>query len=200
MGPHCPCPAPLGPPLHHTHGSGPHFGPCPSDAMGSWSPALPQPGLICMLTSWPGLGPFPSPRPCPAIVGLCLILVPCTRPEPDPRLWGYVLAWPCPVPIPREVSDGWGCPQASLVPGWGGRTGPGGQALPCQPRGPPDAPGLRRALAHVASSLPTTTVRRLSPFQLLRKINPQKSSAKGNTKDFYDSCFMIFHQEHKDPF
>lgn len=52
-----------------------------------------------------------------------------------------VPAQPQPIPIPREVSDTQGLALCLLIcpaPGWGGRMGPGCQALPW---GTPPAPG-----------------------------------------------------------
>lgn len=63
-------------------------------------------------TSWPHLGP--SSGPCPAILGLCLTLVPLTGPHPDPHLWADVPAVP--------NAGGWGCPRLPCSPagavGW----------------------------------------------------------------------------------
>lgn len=127
--------------------------------------------------------PVPSPGPCPAILGLWLILVSCTKPEPDPHPWGYILAWPCPIPMPRELLE--------LLPGFPGSWlgYPWEHLLPL----------LFTVLWHVVSNLPNTTVERpLWPFQL-RKINPERTWAKVHPKEFCGSYFMIFHQQHSTP-
>lgn len=51
-----------------------------------------------------------SPQTHVAISGLCLTLLPPTRPDPDPHLLADVLAWPWSCHIPIEVPDalGWG--------------------------------------------------------------------------------------------
>lgn len=169
---------PAQPPLALTHGSGPHFGPCPSVAIGSWSPALPQPcpprpwalpSLTCMLTSWHGLSPFPSPRPC----GCVWPWIPAPGLNLNPTHGGT--SWPGLTPSPGRCLKAGAAPRLPLS--LAGVVGQGaGSSLGSQPRGAPAAPGLCGALARVVSNLPnTTTVRPLSPFQLLRKINPQKS-------------------------
>lgn len=53
-----------------------------------------------------------TPRPCPAMPGLCLTLLPLMGADPRPHPWAHIPAWPW--FIPREVSDaqGWSCPGA----------------------------------------------------------------------------------------
>lgn len=101
-------PVPAQPPLgvspQPSHGPEPHLSPCTNAAMGSWS----QLG-----TAWALPSPLPSPRPCPAILGLCLILVSCTKPDPDSHPWGT--SWPGLVLSPSPGSC-WSCSQALARP------------------------------------------------------------------------------------
>lgn len=137
MGPHCPCPA------------SPGASPPPYPWLRTPLRSLPQRRhgklVSSSATAWPDRHADILAWPRPVSVPEAL---PGHREAvSDPGSLHQAWTWPPLMevrpglalsrPNPREVSDGWGCPQASLVPGWGGRTGPGGQALPCQPRGPP---------------------------------------------------------------
>lgn len=73
-------------------------------ALPSHGPCQDRPTHIPMFQPSPCL----SPQTYVAISGLCLILLPPTRPDPDPHLWADVLVWPWPGHISIEVPDALG--------------------------------------------------------------------------------------------
>lgn len=134
--PYWPCPASPGASPTPAHGlwsliSGqsrainPHPGDTIRVFVSSSATALPclvmcpaEPGPTFRLTSWPDLSLSPSTWPCPAILGLYLILVTLTGPDPDPHSWAD-----SPILATAEPHS----PQKCLMPWAGGCP----HSLPC---------------------------------------------------------------------
>lgn len=114
----------------------------------------PRPGLVTMALLCHG--------PARTRPGLCLTLVPLTRPDPESHSHTAGLAWPQPIPVlvPREVPSAWGSsyPTAPTDPAPDWRwDGPGWEAStllpPWGPPAGPRSPGSSWPLWHPVSYL-----------------------------------------------